>query len=193
MYDTNHKRSRPLDDAKHWACSCNANTNTKDDSTRISLDGTKKRTRFKDWAIVRHGDNCPFGVSASLVMTHNGARVWVDDKDADRISISLFPVSQHQPGPGRCKRRLTIPHLLGCLIPDHPSFGSIQLQNGCKTVLKKYFFWLFDSLYQPLVFLTKPWSQVSKGEVFVNVNSVSSWEKKEVIKSDSNLLKYQDI
>ena len=63
-----------------------------------------------------------------------------DDKDADRISISLFPVSQHQPGPGRCKRRLTIPHLLGCLIPDHPSFGSIQLQNGCKTVLKKYFF-----------------------------------------------------
>ena len=104
---------------------------------------------------IEHGDNCLFRVSASLVMTHNGVREWVDDKDADRISISLFPVSQHQPGPGRCKRRLTIPHLLGCLIPDHPSFGSIQLQNGCKTVLKKYFFG-FLTLYQPLVFLTKP-------------------------------------
>ena len=48
MYDTNHKRSRPLDDLNHWACSCNTNTNIRDDSTRISWDGTKKRTRFKD-------------------------------------------------------------------------------------------------------------------------------------------------
>ena len=48
MYESNLKRPRPLDDAQHWACSCNANTNIKDDSARSSLDGTNKRTRFKD-------------------------------------------------------------------------------------------------------------------------------------------------
>ena len=50
MYDTNHKRPRPLDDLNPRACSCscNANTNIKDDLRRISWDGTKKRTRFKD-------------------------------------------------------------------------------------------------------------------------------------------------
>ena len=142
MYESNLKRPRPLDDAQHWACSCNANTNTKDDSARISLDGTNKRTRFKDWEIIRKYDNCPFGVSASPIMTRNGAwRVGGQGHSQD-FYLFIFSVSQvgaHQRSPGRCKRRLTIPHLLGCLRPDHPSYGSIQLQNKCKIVLTKYF------------------------------------------------------
>ena len=47
MYESNLKRPRPLDDAKLWAGSCNANTNIKDDLTRISWDGTKEKSELQ--------------------------------------------------------------------------------------------------------------------------------------------------
>ena len=48
MYDSNHKRSRPLED---WGCSCTGpgNTiNTKEDVKIPPWEGAKKRARFKE-------------------------------------------------------------------------------------------------------------------------------------------------